>query len=35
MFTQWNITQSLKNNEIVKFIGKCRELEKIVLSKIS
>ena len=34
-FTQWDITQLLKNNDIMKHAGKWMELEKIILSEVT
>jgi hypothetical protein len=31
-FTDWSTTQLFKNSEFMKFLGKCMELENIILS---
>ena len=35
IFTQWNTTQQLKNNEFMKFLDKWLELENIILSEVT
>ena len=34
-FTQWSTTQLLKNNELIKFLGKWMHLVNIILSEVT
>jgi hypothetical protein len=34
-FTEWSMSQVFKNNEFMKIIGKCIELENIILSEVT
>ncbi|KAL6058347.1 hypothetical protein STEG23_024186, partial [Scotinomys teguina] len=34
-YTQWSITQQRKNNTTMKFAGKWKELENIILSEVT
>ena len=34
-YMQWNIIQALKKNKIMPFVGRCKDLEGVILNEVS